>query len=712
MADAAAYAPDSRADFVIATDVGGTCTDTVVFAPGSPIVLGKVFSTPPNFATGIIDSIRSAANELRIDVGSLLRRTRLFVHASTVVDNTILTREGARTGLVTTEGFEDTIFMTRGGYGRWAGLTEEELKRPVRTDRSSPLVEPELIVGIPERVDYAGKILRDMDEDIAEQALRRLVLDNRVDAVAVSLLWSFHQTKHERALKRILQRIAPEVFCSLSSDVAPFLGEYERTSTTIINAYAGRLAHQYLASLTELLADSGYRGPVMVMQGYGGLLPLDSAKSRAIGLLECGPAAGVIGSCALGALLKQPDVIAADMGGTTFKVSVIQRGQLEHAREPMIDRLHYAQPKIEVASIGAGGGSIIWLEPGTNIPRIGPASAGALPGPICYGRGGTEPTLTDVFLVAGYMDPSGFLGGTVRLDEAAARSAFEEKIARPLEMSAEQAAAGVIRVAAAQVGDLIHKITVERGLDPREFVLHSFGGSCGMLAGLFAAELGLRRIIVPYTAAVNCAFGLISADIVHEYSTAQLVKAPADATALDVIYQPMIDAACSQLAVEGFAPDRIALQASVDLRYRHQVHEVTTPLANVESLNGESVDRLVAEFETLYERRFGQGSAYREAGVEMTLFRLTAKGLLEKPNQAPEACGSANSEAARKGERRAFIAGSDCFKDVGVYDFPRLRPGNVVTGPAIINTPITTIVLQDRQVGSLDGYRNLTIDLV
>ena len=255
-----------------------------------------------------------------------------------------------------------------------------------------------------------------------------------------------------------------------------------------------------------MLEKAGYQGPVMVMQGYGGLLPAHEAADRSIGMLECGPAAGVIGSRVLGELLGDTDVIATDMGGTTFKVSVIQNGEIEYAREPMVDRFHYAQPKIEVVSIGAGGGSIVWLEEGTGIPRVGPRSAGARPGPVCYGLGGTEPTLTDVFMLIGYMDPGTFLGGTMQLDPDAARRVFAEKIAQPLRMSAEEAAFGIYRIATAQITDLIHEITVERGLDPRDFVLHAFGGSCGIVAGMFGAELNVKKIVVPYTASVNCAF--------------------------------------------------------------------------------------------------------------------------------------------------------------------------------------------------------------
>ena len=447
------------------------------------------------------------------------------MHGSTVVDNTLLTRSGARTGLITTEGFEDTLTMTRGAYGRWAGLTEDGIKHPVATERAPPLVPRASTRGVPERVDYKGAVLRELDEDAARAAIRSLVDDEGVEALAVSFLWSFYNGTHEQRVGALVRAIAPAVYVTLSSEIAPVPGEYERASTTAINAYAGRIARDYITSLQALLRARGYDGPLLVMQGYGGLLPADEAAGRAVGMLECGPAAGVIGSRHLGRLMQDDDIIACDMGGTTFKVGVIQGGAIDYAREPMVDRYHYVAPKIEVVSIGAGGGSIVALDPATGVPAVGPESAGARPGPVCYGLGGTEPTLTDVMLLVGYMDPGTFLGGTIALDEDAARRVFGEKIAAPLGMSADEAAIGIYRIAAAQIADLIHEITVERGLDPRDFVLHAFGGSCGLLCGVFGAELGVRRIVIPYTAAVNAAFGLLSADIVHEYSVTRTLPA-------------------------------------------------------------------------------------------------------------------------------------------------------------------------------------------
>ena len=699
------------ARYVVATDVGGTCTDAVLFAAGEPVRLGKALSTPPDFADGVLAAVGTAAEDIGLATDALLARTALFMHGSTVVDNTLFTRSGARTGLITTEGFEDTLVITRGAYGRWAGLTEDGIKHPVATDRAPPLVPGARTRGVPERVDYKGAVLRALDEDAVRRAIRSLVEDEEIEALAVSFLWSFYNASHEQRVGALVRETAPQVYVTLSSEIAPVPGEYERASTTVINAYAGRIASDYITSLQALLRGRGYDGPLLVMQGYGGLLPAEEAAERAVGMLECGPAAGVIGSRHLGRLMEDEDIIACDMGGTTFKVGVIQGGAIDYAREPMVDRYHYVAPKIEVVSIGAGGGSIVALDRATGVPGVGPASAGARPGPVCYSLGGEQPTLTDVMLLVGYMDPGTFLGGTIALDAEAARRVFAEKVAQPLGMSVEEAAIGIYRIAAAQISDLIHEITVERGLDPRDFVLHAFGGTCGLLCGVFGAELGVRRIVVPYTASVNAAFGLLSADIVHEYSVTKTLPMPSPAGEINEIYAPMVARARVQLAAEGFADDAIALDWSIDLRYGRQVHEVTTPVAGGGPMEDDAVGRLSADFEALYERKFGKGSAYRAAGMEMTMFRLTARGMVERPRIERAALDGADPGAAQIGKRDIFVEAEGGFAPADIYDFERLAPGNVVTGPAVIHTPITTIVVQAGQSGRVDAYRNISIEL-
>jgi len=341
---------------------------------------------------------------------------------------------------------------------------------------------------------------------------------------------------------------------------------------------------------------------------------------------------------------------------------------------------------------------------------VGPRSAGARPGPVCYGQGGTEPTLTDVLLLIGYMDPNTFLGGSIKLDVEGARRIFKSKIADPLGMPVEEAAFGIYRVACAQITDLIHEITVERGLDPRDFVLHAFGGTCGLLCGVFGQELSVRRVVVPYTASVNCAFGLVAADIVHEYTATKVLPAPAPAKDINALYAPMIERAKAELASEGFGADRIQLNWSVDFRYSRQVHEVTTPVRAATPLDDAGVKRLMDDFEALYERKYGKGSAYRDAGMEMTSFRLSARGLMARPSIEKEKLGSEAPDRARMGKRKVFVDAANGMADAEIYDFTKLAPGNLMRGPAVIHTPITTIVLQAKQTGRMDAYRNIVIE--
>jgi N-methylhydantoinase A len=696
--------------FVVATDVGGTCTDTVIVDNGKSIVIGKALSTPPNFAQGVIDSIQSAADQMDLSLDELFSQTSLFTHGCTVVDNTLLERTGSKTGLLTTEGFEDTLLVTRGAYGRWSGLTEEGLKHPVATDRPEPLVGIEYIQGVPERVDYKGAVLRELDETAVEKSVRYLVEEKGVDALAVCLLWSFNEPKHEQKIKEIISRVSPNTYVTLSSDIAPIPGEYERTSTTVINAYAGRVVRDYIQNLQELLSDNAYKGPLLVMQGYGGLLPAKEAADRAVTMLECGPVAGVIGSKFLGDLMGDADVIAADMGGTTFKVGIIQNSELEYAREPLIDRFHYAVPKIDVASIGAGGGSLITLEEDTLIPQVGPESAGANPGPICYGLGGQQPTLTDVLLLIGYIDPERFLNETMKLDIQSARDIFKKKIAVPLGLTVDEAAFGIFRIATAQISDLIHKITVEQGLDPRDFVLHSFGGSCPMLASTFGRELNVKRIIVPYAASVNCAFGLATADIVHEYTVTDTKVLPITANEINSIYAPMLEQAKQALTEEGFSEDRIEYKWSIGFRYALQVHEINTPVHSSTPLNEDDLAKLIDDFEALYENKYGKGSAYRDAGIEMTQFRLTASGLIDRPEIVPEKLSGNDASHALTSQRQVFVEAKSNFAVADIYNFDLIQAGNEIIGPAVIHTPITTIVIQDNQKGKMDSYRNIVIE--
>jgi N-methylhydantoinase A len=701
---------DDAGRYIVAVDVGGTCTDCVVFDGEQTIHFGKALSTPPRFAQGVLDSVRVTAGTMGLTLEQLLGRSRLFLHGSTVVDNAIFARAGTRTGLLTTAGFEDTLLATRGGYGRWSGQPEEVIKHPVASNRPAPLVPFSRIAGVRERVDYKGAVLHPLDEPDVERAIDKLVQTEKVDAIGVCLLWSIRNPQHERTVRDIIGRRAPHVHVAISSDVASTPGEYERTSATVIDAYVGPVTQAYLIELTKLLAANGYREPVLVMQGYGGLVPIAEAAARPLRMLECGPAAGMVGAQYLATVLGDRNVIAADMGGTTFKVGVIQDGRFEYAREPMVDRYHYTAPKIDLVSIGAGGGSIVGVDLRVNRPVIGPQSAGANPGPICYGLGGIEPTLTDVAAILGYMDPATFLGGTIQLDIERTKKIFEEKVARPMNMGVEEAALGIYRVAVARIADLIRKVTVERGLDPREFALQSFGGSGGLFAASYARDLAIRRVVVPQTAAVLCAFGMVASDVLHDYAVVRAMPMTTDPEPVNAILAPMAQHAMRQLGEEGFAADKVDLEWIVEMRYGRQVHQVSTPLQNGYPVTAQTLGALQLEFEQLYERRYGRGSSYRAAGVELVTFRLKARGMMSRLRMEPVALGASDAARAERGTRPIMIEETGAMQAVTVYDFERMEPGNVVRGPTVIHSPLTTVVVHTGQVARMDGLRNLILE--
>jgi N-methylhydantoinase A len=703
---------DCAGRYIVAVDVGGTCTDCVVIGDESSVHFGKALSTPPHFARGVLDAVRVTADNMGLGLEELLEESRLFLHGSTVVDNAIFERAGARTGLITTAGFEDTLLVTRGGYGRWSGQPEEVIKHPVASNRPLPLVPYSRIAGVRERVDYKGAVIYPLNEADVERSVERLVQDEKVTAIGVCFLWSFRNPWHERRVRDIIRQRAPQVHVALSSDVASTMGEYERTSATVIDAYVGPITKAYLSELVGLLEDHSYHNPMLVMQGYGGLVRIQEASARPLRMLECGPAAGMVGAQYLASALGDQNTIAADMGGTTFKVGVIQDGRFEYAREPMVDRYHYTAPKIDLISIGAGGGSIVSVDQRTGRPLVGPASAGAKPGPVCYGLGGSEPTLTDVTAILGYMDPDTFLGGLLRLDVERARRVFEQKVARPLGMRVEEAAVGIYRVAVAKIADLIRQVTVERGLDPREFTLQSFGGSGGLFAASYARELSIRRVIIPQAAPVLCAFGMVASDVLHDYSVVRQMPIATDPQTINAVLVPMAEHALRQLAQEGFPAEHASLEWVIDLRYGRQVHQVSTPLRGQPPITQAMLTDLQTDFERLYERRYGRGSSYRAAGIELVTFRLKARGLLSRLNMRPTCSKNSDAPQAERGQRSVFMEETGAMQPVTVYDFDRMEPGNVVCGPTVIHSPLTTVVVHSNQTARMDGLRNLILEAV
>lgn len=694
---------------IVGIDIGGTCTDCVVLSADGAITLAKAFSTPPDFSRGIMDALAVASDQLDVELGALLADTELFLHSTTVAENAVVDGTMAEAGLITNRGFEDTLFATRGGYGRWSGLTEDEKRNPVETDKLRPLVPRPSIVGVRERTDAAGEQLVEHDAaDIRAQV--ETLLTGGIDAIGVCLLWSFANPRAELAVAEAVRELAPETFLTLSHEIAPVVGEYERTSTVALNARLGPVVRGYLDNLRDSLQQAGFAGTLLVMQAHGGLLPFEEARERPVGMIESGPVSGVVGCRDLGRRIGSDNIIAADMGGTTFKVGVVRDGRLDYQRESMVLRYHYALPKLDVVSLGLAGGSLVSVGERTGTPRIGPRSAGSYPGPVCYGHGGEEPTITDVDAILGYLHPDFFLGGRATLDVERARAVFHEKVARPLGLEVVEAAGAMYRLANSLIHDLLHRTTVQRGLDPRRFALFSFGGTAGMHVAAYAGELGVERVIVPHSASVHGAYGLVTSDVAHEAQITRPFRAPAPAAEVGAIFAELEGKARAQLAGEGFDEASMVFERAIDMRYRRQVHVLTTPMARGADITDERLDQTVADFERLYEERYGKESAFREAGIELVSFRLRATGKLERPAPEPVDLGPEDASGALVAEVEAWIDADGAPGSTPGYDFRLLEPGNAISGPAIVWTPITTLVVARGQVASVDGLRNLVVE--
>ncbi len=696
-------------EYIIGVDIGGTFTDCVVLDGDGKLTIGKALSTPQDFSVGVVDSLQDATENLGLPgIGDLLRSTHLFFHACTVADNTLITRAGAVTGLVVTKGFPDTFLMMRGDVTH--GLTESEASHLAALEKPEPLVPQGLTEEVPGRIDYKGSVLIDTDVRQIEEVVDRLI-GKGVESVAVCLLWSIANNAHEKAVADAVRRKHPEVDVSCSSDVAPFLGEYERTATTIFSAYIGPKIVAYMRSLQGKLAGNGLRSAPLVMQAYGGMLSIEATSQKAIGTLESGPAAGVVGSKFIADLIGEPNVLATDMGGTTFKVSLVRGGLIERDYQPVFEQYSILAPKIWVASIGAGGGSIAWIDDKSGLLKVGPQGAGAAPGPVAYGLGGTEPTVCDADVVLGYLNPGYFLGGRMTLDKDAATAAIEERIAKPLDMTTVQAAGGIFRIINAHMSDLIRRCTVERGHDPREFAMVAIGGSAPVHAARCALQLGVRKVVIPLTASVHAATGLISADVTYEYGMSDHAVVPLDPARLNAGFDQLCSRAAEDLGNAGFQKEDTVILRSVDMRYRYQVNELNVPVSAFGPLQEAELEQLYSRFDELYEQSFGKESGYPEAGKEMLSLRVTAIGKLAKPAVHKNAVEPGDARGALKEGREVYFEEYGDFTATDIYDFGRLSPGANITGPAIIETPVTTIVVNPNDHAEMDEFRNIVLHI-
>lgn len=697
-------------EFIVGVDIGGTFTDCVALDDEGTVTLGKALSTPEDFSIGAMDAVRDAAKNLSLhSERELLALTRLFFHACTVAENTLITRSGPKTGLITTKGFGDMILLMRGRTTE--GLTQTEAFHASAQSKPDPIVPKPLIEEVSERIDYKGSVLIRLDPTDAENAIRNLIAKG-VESIGVSLLWALSNDSHEQTIAKIVRENYPSVYLSLSSEVAPFLGEYERTATTAFNAYIAPKIAAYLQRLKTALREKGLKHEPLVMQSYGGVLGIDDACKSAVGAIESGPASGVVGSRFIGQRIGIPHILATDMGGTTFKVSVIRDGVVEKDYKPVILQYQIFLTKIWLESIGAGGGSIVWIDPESGLLKVGPQGAGANPGPVCYGLGGAEVTVSDADLILGYLNEKWFLGGKMRLYKEKTLQVLEEKIAKPMGMSAVEAASGIYRIINSHMGDLIRKATVEKGYDPREFTLFAFGGAAPVHAGRYAAELGIKQIVIPLTASVHGATGLVSSDVVYEYGKSDNLFVPADIRRINENFSVLVNKAIRNLGSAGFKNGNMSILRSLDMRYRNQVHELNVPLRpGVAEVSESEVEEAYMRFDELYEQAYGPGSGYREAGKELMVFRVVATGQLKKPNLRSYQVENNSPDRGLKGEREVYFEEHKDFVATKIYDFNRLAPGSEVVGPAIIETPVTTMVINPKDRAAVDEFLNVRIYL-
>ncbi|MFZ0386625.1 MAG: hydantoinase/oxoprolinase family protein [Solirubrobacteraceae bacterium] len=700
------------ADLYVGLDVGGTFTDLVVMDDAGHVWSNKVPTTPGRLEQGVQDALELFARERSATLPEVLERVRSFGHGTTQATNVVVQRSGARTALITTRGFGDTIFIAR-LQGFTAGVPDELLGFYSARRQPEPVVTRELVFEVPERVDQAGRVLLALDEDAARAAIER-ARDAGVEALAVVLLWSPRNPAHELRIAELAAELAPELPVSLSHEVAPVVGEYERTATTVLNSYVSPRVRTYLEHAEQRLRDQRLRGAFRVLSSAGGVMSAADAARRPVTLLGSGPAGGVIGSRQLARTLGHRNVITTDMGGTSFDVGLIIDGQAAIAAVNEAGGYHVATPAIEITAIGAGGGSIASVVQGTL--RVGPASAGADPGPVCYARGGERPTVTDADVVLGILAPESFLGGRMSLDRHAAATAIETQIAQPLGLTVEQAAAGIRRVVDSQMAGALREITIGRGHDPRDFVLYAYGGAGPMHCATFGSELGVPAIVIPATAMVHCAYGALSSDVLFSAQASlpdgtisldgdELRSSSLDDERLERAFAELERQASGVIEANGVAAGVVGLRRSADLRYRRQTNELIIEHPG-------SLAALVERFEQTYEDFYGRGAGYREAGIEITTLRVEATGATAKPQPTAVATAAEDDGAAAPQSRRIVDPATAEPLQAVVFQWAGLSPGEQVRGPAVIEHPTTTVYLARGQSAALDRLGNLELTIV
>jgi N-methylhydantoinase A len=670
--------------YKLGIDVGGTFTDFFLVGDDGSALIHKILSTPDDSSIGVINGIREIAVKLAIPLSLFIEKIETIVHGTTVSTNALLTKKGAVTALVTTKGFRDALEMRR-------GVREERYNNHYRNIK--PLVPRYLRFCLNERTGSTGQILIPVDFNELDEIIAR-IKNLKVEAVAVCLMNSYLNNEHEKLVTQHLRKSLPGLFICASFEVLPSIRFYERVSTTCINAYIGVVIDKYLESLLFKLKEINFRGKLMIMQSNGGVVTPEVARKLAAVTVLSGPAAAPVAGLYYSDLLGFDNCITMDMGGTSFDASLVVDGKCITSTEGEIDRHRIALPSLDIVTIGAGGGSIGWIDHG-GLLRMGPQSAGSLPGPVSYMRGGTEPACTDADLILGYLDPQYFAGGRYPLDKKKAIEITSKVLGKPLQMDVLKAAAGMYRVINMNMAQGVRQVSVERGYDPREFLLICAGGAGAIHAGEICRELEIPMFVVPAVASIFCAAGMLLGDLKHDYVRSYLSRYSAiDRSHFLELYGEMKEEAVSTLVSEGIESSNIAYYPSLDLRYSGQFHEVPLEVQMSEIIEFR-MKEIGEAFHREHNRKYGYELSKEGTELELINVRLRAVGITEKPEKltSSESDGFLPAEQALKGNRMAYIPERDEMQNIPVYDGDRLASAVKIKGPAIIEQVNTTLFL-------------------
>src|SRR6516165_3152120 len=689
----------------VGVDIGGTFTDIVLLGADGTVLTEKISSSVDNYAHAIVTGLGRVVRECGIAPVALEE----IRHGTTVASNAILEHKGAKVGLITTKGFRDVLEIRTLRMPRLYDIAWE---------KPPPLVERYLRRVVAERVDAKGYVERALDPADAEAQID-VLLAEKVEAIAVCLLNSFANPVHELAIKDIARRKAPHLPVCISYEVLPEIKEYERTSTTAINAYVIGIVGTYLTTLRQNLDAAHIVAPLLLMQSNGGLTTDDAAAERPINIIESGPAGGVIGAQALARTMHLDKIITFDMGGTTAKASMVEHGEVMRTQEYAVgagimvgSRLLTGAgytlkvPAIDLAEVGAGGGSHIWIDAGGAL-QVGPESAGAVPGPVCYDTGGELATITDANLMLGYLNPRHLIGGALKLNTAKAGAVFEDKVARPMGLSVEAAAFGAHEIAASNMIRAIKAVSTERGRDPREFALFAFGGNGPLFACGMARSLGIARVVVPPAPGLFSSFGLLYADVEHHYArTFRRLLRRADLSEVQQAWEALAEQASQQLSIEGFVGSAMRLRRSGALHYQGQSFELTVPVPDG-TIDAAMVRHLEGTFGAEHEQTYGHRAGPEEP-VELVAIQLVGQGVREGAG-VPERVRSSRNEPESAQPRPAYFG-----PEIGWVETPVLRRSELVqalNGPAIVEEYDATCIIPPEASASLDHGGNIVIDL-